>query len=227
MLVSAPYLIPFEARAPWEFGAAMAAMATMPLLKGVAEGDGHSVVIYPGLVSSDVNTLPLRMFLAECGYDVHGWDENVNLGPCVNTMGRSIERVRRLRRKTGRKVSLVGWSLGGLYAREIARHVAKDIRCVITMGTPFVGGPEGREPPPVPTTSLYSRTDGVVDWQLSIHEPGPHRENIEIDASHNGMGMHPAAWFAIADRLAQLEGDWKPFHRDGWRGWFFPAPRVH
>jgi pimeloyl-ACP methyl ester carboxylesterase len=215
MLASSPYLIPFEARAPWEFGAAMATMAAMPLLKSVADGDGHSVVIYPGLISSDVNTLPLRMFLAECGYDVHGWDEQVNMGPCASTMGRSIERVKRLRKKTGRKVSLVGWSLGGLYAREIAREVAKDIRCVITLGTPFVGGSASREPPPVPTTSLYSRTDGVVDWQLSIHEPGADRENIEIDASHNGMGMHPAAWFAIADRLAQPEGAWKKLHRTG------------
>lgn len=225
MILPCAYLMPFEARAPWEFGAAMAAMATMPLMRGLADSDGHAVVIYPGLAASDLNTLPLRMFLAECGYEVHGWDENVNMGPCPNAMARSIERVRRLRRSSGRKVSLVGWSLGGLYAREIARHVPGEVRCVITLGTPFVGGAQGREPPPVPTTSLYSRTDGVVDWQSSVHEPGEGREDIEIDASHSGMGLHPVAWYAIADRLAQPEGRWKPFHRDGWRAWVFP--RTH
>jgi pimeloyl-ACP methyl ester carboxylesterase len=221
----------------------------MPLLKGVADGDGHSVVIYPGLVSSDVNTLPLRMFLSECGYDVHGWDEHVNMGPCANTMARSIERVKRLRRKTGRKVSLVGWSLGGVYAREIAKLHPNDVRCVITLGTPFTGHPKAtnawrvyeltsgekldnhvllaqvRVSPPVPTTSIFSRSDGVVAWKCSLQPAGKMTESIEVVASHVGMGFHPATWYAVADRLAQPEGKWRPFDREeGWRQWVYPDP---
>jgi len=223
MNVANAMLMPLEARAFWEFGAAI---ASLPLLRGVAGGDGHSVVVFPGLTGSDLNTLPLRLFLEECGYDAHGWDESVNLGPSHQAMARIVARVRALRRSSGERVSLIGWSLGGIYAREIARRLAGDVRCVITLGTPFVDVAAGREPPPVPTTSLYSRTDGVVDWHSSLHGAGEARENIEIEASHHGMGVHPAAWYAIADRLAQPEGRWKPFHRGGWRPWVFPEPAV-
>jgi hypothetical protein len=80
-------------------------------------------------------------------------------------------------------------------------------------------------PPPRPTTSIYSRTDGVVAWRCSINAPHPHTENIEVYASHLGLGMNPAALYAIADRLAQPEGDWHPFNRDGWRGLVFPKPQ--
>jgi len=79
-------------------------------------------------------------------------------------------------------------------------------------------------PPPVPTTSIFSRTDGIVAWQCSVGRPGPMHENIEGEAGHLGPGFNPLAWFAIADRLAQPDGRWKPFDRGGGRAWFFRDP---
>jgi pimeloyl-ACP methyl ester carboxylesterase len=148
------------------------------------------------------------------------------------------ERIKRLRRESGRKVSLIGWSLGGVYAREMAKEVPEDIRCVITLGTPFRGSPratnawrvyewasgetvdtvnreEIERSPPVPTTSIFSRTDGVVAWQCSVEREARQVENIEVEASHIGLGVHPAVLYAIADRLAQPEGAWQRFDRDG------------
>jgi pimeloyl-ACP methyl ester carboxylesterase len=238
-------LLALEGRAPWEFGATL---ATLPLLRRAAEGDGHTVIVYPGLVASDLSTLPLRTFLRQRGFDAHGWELKRNYGPRAGVLEQSIERVLALRNASGRRVSLVGWSLGGVYAREIAKLLPKDVRCVVTLGTPFTGTPRAtnawriyelasghklddaqllaqvRAAPPVPTTSIYSRSDGVVAWQCSWQEPGAMAENIELSASHIGMGLNPAAWYAIADRLSQPEGKWQRFHRDGWRTWLFHDP---
>ncbi len=239
------FLLALEARAFWEFGAAI---ATWPWLKRAAEGDGHTVIVYPGLVASDTSTLPMRAFLRDRGFDSHGWELKRNYGPRAGVLEQSLERVVRLNQASGRRVSLVGWSLGGVYAREIAKLLPDLVRCVITLGSPFTGTPKAtnawriyqltsghkldnrevlklvRTPPPVPTTSIYSRTDGVVAWQCSVQEPARQTENIEVPASHVGMGLHPAVWYAIADRLAQREGRWKAFHREGWRRFVFPDP---
>ena len=239
------FLLALEWRAPWEFSAALAAF---PLLRRAPRGDGHAVVVFPGLAASDVSTFPLRAFLAERGYEPHGWQLRFNLGPREGVFERSVERVQKLARSTGRKVSLVGWSLGGVYAREIAKVASEDVRCVITLGTPFTGNPRAnnawriyklasghglddpdqwrrmREAPPVPTTSVFSRSDGIVAWQCCLQARVPLAESVEVTASHIGMGVNPAAWYAIADRLAQREGHWQPFHRDGWRRWLFPDP---
>jgi pimeloyl-ACP methyl ester carboxylesterase len=150
----------------------------------------------------------------------------------------------------GRKVSLVGWSLGGLYARQLAKMMPERVRSVITLGSPFAGPPRstnawrvyelasGRradeedprfggtlaEPPPVPTTAIYSRTDGICAWQGCKEKTSAKTESIEVESSHCGMGHHPAAVYAVADRLAQPEGQWKPFDRSGWRALVFPDP---
>jgi len=239
------FLLALEWRAPWEFSAALAAF---PLLRRAPRGDGHAVVVFPGLAASDVSTLPLRAFLAERGYKPHGWKLRFNLGPRKGVFERSVERVQKLARSSGRKVSLVGWSLGGIYAREIAKLAREDVRCVITLGTPFTGNPRAnnawriydlasghglddpdqlrrlRQAPPVPTTSVFSRSDGIVAWQCCVQAPRSLAESVEVTASHIGMGVNPAAWYAIADRLAQREGRWEPFHRDGWRKWLFGDP---
>ena len=153
----------------------------------------------------------------------------------------------------------MGWSLGGIYARELAKEMPDLVRCVVTLGTPFAGPPtstnawriyqlaSGRdiareaehynlpEAPPVPTTSIYSRTDGVVAWQCSLNEEAAHTENIEVHASHFGLGHNPLALYALADRLAQDPSQWQKFQLDGKRRWFFktdapkadlPAPKV-
>ena len=239
------FLLALEGRAPWEFGAAV---ASFPLLRYAPRGDGHAVVVFPGLAASDISTIPLRAFLGERGYRPHGWELRFNLGPRGGVLERSLERVRKIRRETGRKVSLIGWSLGGVYAREIAKLASEDVRCVITLASPFTGNPRAnnawrifelasgqslddlaavervRETPPVPTTALFSRSDGIVAWPCCVQERCTQAESIEVTASHVGMGVNPAAWFAIADRLAQREGRWQPFHREGWRRWLFRDP---
>jgi pimeloyl-ACP methyl ester carboxylesterase len=239
------FLLALEGRAPWEFGASL---ASFPLMRFAPRGDGHAVVVFPGLAASDLSTLPLRAFLRERGYRPHGWELRFNLGPREGVLAQSLEHVRRIRRETGRKVSLVGWSLGGVYAREIAKLLSDDVRSVITLGTPFTGHPRAnnawriyefasghslddleqiervREAPPVPTTSVFSRSDGIVAWQCCVQKRGALSESIEVTASHIGMGLNPAAWFVLADRLSQAEGEWRPFHRDGWRQWLFRDP---
>jgi pimeloyl-ACP methyl ester carboxylesterase len=135
------------------------------------------------------------------------------------------------------KVSLIGWSLGGIYAREIARVMPDAVRQVITLGTPFAGDGDAtnvgwiyrvlsgqparvddnlsrrlRSTPPVPTTSVFSRSDGVVAWQ-ACQEPRelPQAENVEVEGSHVGLVWHPKVWSVVADRLAQPEGAWRPY----------------
>ena len=150
-----------------------------------------------------------------------------------------------------RPVSLIGWSLGGIYAREIAKEVPERTRCVITLGTPFTGNPQAthacrfyrmvsgqqthdeslsrqiREAPPLPTTSIYSHTDGIVASQSSVKLPSPLTENIEIHASHVGMGFNPLALYIIPDRWAQNSESWKHFEAAGARRWFFRTRAAH
>jgi pimeloyl-ACP methyl ester carboxylesterase len=235
-------LMALESRAPWEFGATLAAW---PLLKNAPEGDGHSVIVFPGLGAGDLSTAPLRNFLTNLGYDTYGWDLGRNLGPREGVLQKSVERIGEIYKATGRKVSLVGWSLGGIYAREFAKALPKMVRGVITLGTPFAGDPKAtnawwfyqyasghkvndpelverlKAAPPVPTTSIYSRTDGVVAWQLSHQAETAKAENIEVIASHVGMGLNPIALYAVADRLAQIDGKWKKFDRSGWKQYFY------
>ena len=213
------WLLLLEGRAPWEYAALLAAT---PWLKKLPHGDGHPVLVFPGLLASDVSTGPLRQLLRWLGHDVHGWQLGRNLGPRGDVLATSLARIRELARSSGRKVSLVGQSLGGIYARELAKQASDDVRCVITLGTPFTGHPRAtnawrffelvsghtandpelmdaiRQPPPVPTTSIYSKTDGVVAWRCSVNEPSPLAENIEVQASHIGLGFNPMALYALA-----------------------------
>jgi pimeloyl-ACP methyl ester carboxylesterase len=226
-------------RAPFEFGAVLPAW---PLLQRAPRGDGHMVVVFPGLAAGDPSTLPLRGYLTSLGYATEGWSQGFNFGPRAGILHRARQHVLDLHAETGRKVSLIGWSLGGIYARELAKELPEAVRCVVTLGTPFSGPPKstnawrlyeltsGHRPdddhgaldlptaPPVPTTSIFSRTDGVVAWQGSVQDPGrghAQAENIEVVASHLGLGVHPSAWWAVADRLAQPEGAWRAFDRTG------------
>jgi pimeloyl-ACP methyl ester carboxylesterase len=237
-----PLLMLLEARAPWE---AAALLAASPWLARLPAGDGHPVVVFPGLGASDITTLPLRRFLRRRGYSPYAWNQGFNLGPRAGVLDNCRSLVQQAARRHGSKVSLVGWSLGGLYAREIAKELPTQARCVITLGTPFAGHPRatnawrfyqrvsGREmqddamleqlrrPPACPTTSIFSRSDGVVAWPCSLNQDAPHTENIEIHASHLGMGMNPLALYAIADRLAQDPEHWKRFDVQGARRWFY------
>jgi pimeloyl-ACP methyl ester carboxylesterase len=227
-----------EMRVPWEFGASLLAL---PILKSAPRGDGHAVLVFPGLVASDMSTAPLRQYLNGQGYDARGWDLGRNLGPGRGKIEACFDKVRELHKETGRTISLIGWSLGGIYAREAAKVVPECVRSVITLGTPFNGHPKSTnawrvyemasgetadtrltmynlsKAPPAPTTSIYSRTDGVVAYECSQQSPTGRRdtENIEVEASHIGLGVNPCSLYAVADRLAQPEGNWQPFDRGG------------
>jgi pimeloyl-ACP methyl ester carboxylesterase len=235
-------LLMLEGRAFWEYAALL---ASAPWLTRVPTGDGHPVIVFPGLIAGDLTTLPLRMYLRTIGYAPYRWEQGFNLGPRDGVIEACRDMVRDIARRHGRKVSLVGWSLGGVYARELAKELAPIVRTVITLGTPFAGNPRAtnawrvfelasgqpapgpdvlaqiRRAPPVPTTSIFSRSDGIVNWRCCLNEPGPQTENIELQASHVGMGLNPLSLYAIADRLAQPEGEWQPFDPSGVRRWFF------
>lgn len=238
--------VALEARAPFEFAASLAAW---PVLVNAVRGDGHPVVVYPGFVATDASTEPLRLLLRTLGHDAHGWGQGRNLSPNPEVLDRALDHVRSLHQRHGRKVSLVGWSLGGLYARELAKGAPEAVRCVVSLGSPFTGPAQAsnawrlfnvinrnrpkvqrsraslRATPGVPTTSIYSRSDGVVAWQCSVEQVGSMSENIEVEASHVGMGVNPLVMYALADRLAQPEGQWAPFARTGWRKLAFRDPQ--
>lgn len=240
-----PWRLMLEARAPWEFATLLAAT---PWLAQLPRGDGHPVLVLPGLGASDTSTLPMRQFLANRGYTPYDWQQGFNFGPRHGVLDAVRARARHIAERHGERLSLVGWSLGGIYAREVAKEQPDIARCVITLGSPFAGHPRAtnawrfyelvsgqsvhadeallaqiRKPPACPTTSIYSRSDGIVAWQCSLNEPAPHTENIEVQASHVGLGLNPLALFAVADRLAQREGEWQPFEAQGRRRWFFKS----
>jgi pimeloyl-ACP methyl ester carboxylesterase len=198
------------------------------------------VLVFPGLLASDSSTVPLRAFLRWLGYDVRGWDLGRNQGPTEAVLAGLPQAVLNHAERTGQPVSLIGWSLGGIYAREMARRHPRRVRQVITLGSPYamrdsrqshaagpyrrlrsLHAPEAKMPSPeqrsrpiaVPSTSVYSRWDGVVDWRACLQEVGPRSENVAVRASHLGMGLDPAVLWVVADRLAQPADQWRPFRR--------------
>jgi pimeloyl-ACP methyl ester carboxylesterase len=236
-----------ELRAPWEFGASLAAL---PILMSAPRGDGHPVLVLPGLAASDLSTGPLRRYLKDRSYAAHRWQLGRNFGPRPGVLSGCERLVSHLHARYGRKVSLIGWSLGGIYARQLAKRVPDKVRSVISLGSPFTGSPKATnawkvyefasgqrvddrdhhiagpvsDPPPVPTTSIFSRSDGICAWQTCLNEDGPLVENIEVYGSHSGLGFNPAAIYAIGDRLAQRPDEWKPFRPMLGTGHWFPEP---
>jgi pimeloyl-ACP methyl ester carboxylesterase len=226
------------ARAAAEYGMLMAAL---PLRQLLPVGDGHPVLVLPGLLADDFSTWTLRRILRDLGYRVHGWRLGRNLGPTAAAVTGLQNRLRDLRSRYDSAVSVIGWSLGGIYARDLARETPSAVRQVITLGSPIHLAHEGqsragrafdrfahlhvvpRELPlesgvgalPVPATSIYSRYDGIVAWQACLDSPSARAENIAVVGSHFGFGHHPAVIWAVADRLAQPRGQWAPFRPPG------------
>jgi pimeloyl-ACP methyl ester carboxylesterase len=204
-------------------------------------GDGHPVVIFPGLAADGATVAPLRRHCEALGYTAFDWGEGRNTGPQgdVNDwLAALAARISGSLSGFEQSATLIGWSLGGLYAREIAKLLPTQVRQVITIGTPFnasadhtnvgwlyrlLGGSAAafdtelslrlRSAPPVPTTSIYSRSDGIVAWQTCLHDDAAEAQvqDVEIDGSHIGMGWNPAALAIIADRLALPPGQWRAY----------------
>lgn len=226
--------------------------AARPLLGLLPRGDGHGVLVLPGFMASDRSTAPLRSLLIDLGYEAVGWNLGRNVRIDDERVSALTACVDSLHELTGGKISIVGWSLGGVLGREMAKASPHKVRQVISLGSPISDDRNhsnarhlfewlnGREPapmrqgkfrnlavaPPVPTTSIYTRTDGVVHWRGSIQEPDhPQTENIEVFASHCGLGVNPSVAYVIADRLAQPEGEWRSFEPSTTARWMFPRAR--
>lgn len=218
-------------------------MFSGPMLAAAPRGDGHGVLVLPGFATNDRSTSLLRSFLETLEYDVHPWRLGWNLDH--RTAGAASERIIRqidaVAASTGRKVSLVGWSLGGVIAREAARRDPAAVRQVITIASPFSGNPRannasriyewltgrkvdspaamrrfalGPKPLPMPSSSLYSKTDGITAWENCLAIPDHQTENIEVHSSHFGMVMNATVFRIVADRLSQPENAWLPFAGD-------------
>jgi len=194
------------------------------------------VLVLPALLKSDRHTVYLRQHLDRLGYAAHAWRLGANIGPTDWALDGSERRLRELRRRYGRKVSVIGHSMGGLIAREIAKRAPDSVRQVITLCAPFrppiasnvelafrLLSPwhsthvptlwaDAAQPPPVPASAIYTRSDGVVSWQSCCEAaPAPERESIEVTGCHTTMARNPLALAIIADRLAQHEGAWRPY----------------
>ena len=206
----------------------------------VRSGDGHPVLVFPGLGAGGVSLTPLRKHCETLGYTAFDWGRGRNTGPhgtFDEWIATLAAHATSLLARFEQTATLIGWSLGGLYARELAKLLQPRVRQVITIGTPFNAsadhthagwlfhllsgstmtfnhalGARLRGPPPVPTTSIYSRSDGVVAWQTCRHDEESNLvQDIEIDGSHIGMCWNPAVLNVVADRLAQRPGQWRPY----------------
>ena len=211
-------------------------------LRELPKGDGHPVLVLPGFLASDRSTRPMRDLFSDLGYQSFGWSLGRNLKFDAKRAEEMNTLLADIHADTQRKVSVVGWSLGGTYARELAKLQPEKVRQVISLGSPISGdrrhassrrlfelfngdmlSPNETDlatAPPVPTTSIFTLTDGVVAWRGSVQHPEAGRadlENIIVPASHLGLGVNPLVMLAIADRLAQKEGAWRAFERKGWR----------
>ena len=211
-------------------------------------GDGHPVMVLPGFMGDDGYNASMRRFLGGLNYTVYGWGLGRNLGPRGGVLEGLQERIHELYERHDAPISLVGHSLGGIFARELAREFPDKVRQVISLGSPFGRGrmtasvparlfsalnPPQHLPidqdllhqaPPVPTTSIYSKGDGIVHWQTTLQHDGHQRsQNIQVRGSHCGMTLNPAIWYLVADRLATHPDQWRPFERGNWRSLVYPA----
>jgi pimeloyl-ACP methyl ester carboxylesterase len=236
-------------RAMFELGALHLSEPWLNLLRG---GDGHPVMVIPGFSAGGRSTKTLRDFLASLGYSVSCWNQGINFGVREELVVGAIEVLHQLHEEYGCKVSLVGQSLGGIYAREIAKLYPDMVRQVISLGSPF-NDPEGSASkvsglyklfnpehtqkaeqfedldwnphvaPPTPTTAIFSKGDGICHWRSCVQHGGhEHVENVEVISSHTGMGVNAQVMFVVADRLALSEDRWRPFHVSSYFG--FPPP---
>jgi len=232
--------------------------ASLPLLVAAPQGDGHPVILVPGFMAGESTLAALKLFLQNKGYDVHNWGLGRNVGFRGKHANALPQKIRYLHHTTGRKVSLVGWSLGGVFSFYGAETTQDCVRSIITLGSPVSVDMMGNQSPPalkamyrlvshrlgasahlmqprakamrehrrlpIPTSCLYSLSDGVVPPQEATIDGDPAlHENIQVPGSHVGLGFNGIVMAIVADRLAQPEGDWKPFAPQGLLGHVYRA----
>ena len=237
----------WELYAPLEF---VALVLSWPWLRAAPRGDGGPVLVIPGLGGDDSSTAALRYFLRSQGHDVHGCGLGRISTASAAPFAAVAERLRSLADRRG-PVRLVGVSLGGMFARELARRQPSAVRQIVSLGSPIWGRGDGhnaarlyqavRRRPPAspafepedlcppltqPATAIYTRTDGFVRWSACLEPIAPLRENVEVRATHTGMAANPTVLFVVADRLAQPEGAWRPFEPPAWCRYFYPTPQA-
>ena len=197
-------------------------------LRRAPKGDGRPILLVPGYKVCEWSLRPLGWYLAYLGYDVYDWGLGRNHGDVEGDIDRLLRRVRDVSRSLGAPVTLIGWSLGGVIAREVARLAPDSVREVMTLGTPIVGGPRytifaqrfareaGRDIADLeadvhrrnlagirqPVVSVYSPSDGIVGWRAAVDTYNAHARNIPIDGSHLGLGFNARVWRRIAELLA-------------------------
>jgi len=200
----------------------------LPKFAALPRGNKSPVMVLPEFLAGDSSTLVLRQFITQLGYRARGWRIGINNGDIMALMPKVMEAVTTLSDEFSKKVHLVGWSLGGVLAREAARENPTDVQQVITMGTPVIGGPKYTRvatfyerrgvdldaleqliqmrdmiPIQVPITSIYSKSDGIVAWEACVDNVNEHAVNVEVKGSHVGMGANPEVLCEIARRLAE------------------------
>ena len=215
-------------------------------------GDGHPVLVLPGFMASDKSTNALRSFINQIGYNSLPWDLGRNYAN-IDHLNILVDKVEKIYEEYGEKVSLVGWSLGGVFARQIAKNNPDIVRQIITLGSPFRGvqkpnnvawiynqlvkrkkieeaAPELIEefpkPAPVPTTAIYTKEDGVVPWQMCLEEETSIHQNIQVRGSHLGLGVNPAVLKIIANRLPLTAEIWEAFSPQSFAEELFLYPSL-
>lgn len=207
------------------------------LNKPTKTGDNHPVLVLPGFMASDLSTIPLRKHVQNIGYQAYGWDQGRNYAK-LDYLDILQDKLDEIYHKYHQRVSIIGWSLGGIYARQMAKESPELIRQVITMGSPFKAVTQANnakwiydlltngqgeaqldprimedipKPAPVPTTAIYTKEDGVVPWKACLEEPSEIHQNIQVHGSHLGLGVNVTVMQIVADRLKYTKENWQPF----------------
>lgn len=222
----------YELRAPTEFGLFA---ASGPLLSAAPRGN-RRVLVLPGFLAADGSTAPLRRALRQLGHRPVGWGLGRNVGPVRGMEEGLLTLLERQAEMAGRPIPIIGWSLGGIYARVMASDRPDLVDQVITLGSPFNIHPDeytsvnrlyeymarthdferDRESLDVdqidvPSTAAYTRTDGIVAWQGCLQSEDEQSENIEVYGSHCGLGTNFSVAYLVADRLRHTKATWQPF----------------
>lgn len=216
-----------ELRTPLEHWQARRA----PRHAALPEGSSRPVMLLPGFGTHPARMKPLGRVLEALGHRVSDWGLGFNFGPTEERFERLCERVSAMARKEGEPLVLVGWSLGGVFAREVARRHPEAVRLVITMGTPFSGdrrannawrayqliaghsvdeppiGRELSEKPPVTTVAMWSPRDGIVAPRSACGRKGERDLAVAMRCTHLGFAAHPDVAATVARLIAELAGD--------------------